>query len=426
MQTSKPTPRPKERVSTLAIDVAKIREDFPILHRQVDGRTIAYLDNAATTQKPKQVIDTLVNYYTNYNANIHRGIYRISEEATAAHEAARAKIAQFINASSPQEIVFVRGTTEAINLVAQSWGRYNLGPGDGIILTQMEHHSNIVPWQLLCKEKHSHLKYVGITDDGHLDKNDYKMQLENDGAKLVTVSHASNVLGTINPIREMIREAHKHDARVLIDAAQSVPHMPVDVQDLDCDFLAFSGHKMCGPTGIGVLFAKKELLEEMPPFHGGVEMIREVHQFDARGKDPPYKFEAGTVNIEGGIGLGAAVDYLSSVGMRNIRLHEKELTKYALETLSKIKAMKVYGPIDPMVRGGVVSFNLGDVHSHDMASLLDEDNIAVRSGQHCAQPLHERFDIPSTTRASFYLYNTEAEVDALESSLKRAAGIFKL
>src|SRR5881397_284943 len=328
MQTSKSTPRPKERVSTLAFDVAKIREDFPILHRQVDGRTIAYLDNAATTQKPKQVIDTLVNYYTNYNANIHRGIYRISEEATAAHEEARAKIARFINASSPQEIVFVRGTTEAINLVAQSWGRHNLGPGDGIILTQMEHHSNIVPWQLLCREKHSHLKYVGITDDGHLDGSDYQMQLENDGAKLVTVSHASNVLGTINPVREMIRDAHKHDSRVLVDAAQSVPHMPVDVQDLDCDFLAFSAHKMLGPTGVGVLYGKRELIERMDPFMAGGDMIKEVFKNYTHYNDIPYKFEAGTPNIADVVGFGVAIEYLENIGMEAVRQHEIDLTEY--------------------------------------------------------------------------------------------------
>src|SRR3989454_826530 len=338
MQTSKSTPRPKERASTLAFDVAKIREDFPILHRQVDGRTIAYLDNAATTQKPKQVIDTLVNYYTNYNANIHRGIYRISEEATAAHEAARAKIARFINASSPQEIVFVRGTTEAINLVAQSWGRHNLGPGDGIILT----------------------------------------------------------------------------------------HMPVDVQDLDCDFLAFSGHKMCGPTGIGVLYAKKELLDSMPPFHGGGEMIREVHMYESTWKDPPYKFEAGTTNIAGAIGLGAAVDYLNHIGMRKIRLHEQELTKYALDSLSRIKGISIYGPKDPSQREGVISFNIGDIHAHDMATLLDEDAICVRSGHHCAQPLMERLGVSATTRASFYLYNTEQEVDRLVESLEKAKKVFKL
>jgi cysteine desulfurase/selenocysteine lyase len=411
---------------TIAYNVDKIREDFPILKRVIKGKPLVYLDNAATTQKPEQVIDTLDRYYREYNANIHRGIYKISEEATAAHEEARAKVARFINAQSPEEIVFVRGTTEAINLVAQSWGRSNIGLGDGIMLTEMEHHSNIVPWQLLAKEKTASLKYVGISDDGILLKNEFQQHLENDGVKLFSVTQISNVLGTINPVRELVREAHKHHCHVLVDAAQSVPHMPVDVQDLDCDFLAFSGHKMCGPTGIGVLYAKKKLLEEMPPFHGGGEMIREVHQYEASWKEPPYKFEAGTVNIEGGIGLGSAVDYLSKIGMRHIRLHEKEVTAYALEQLGKVKGTTVYGPQDPQVRGGVVSFNLGDIHSHDMASLLDEDNIAVRSGQHCAQPLHERFGIPSSTRASFYLYNTEGEVDALVKALKRAGEIFKI
>jgi len=411
---------------TVAYNVEKIREDFPILKRVTDGKPLVYLDNAATSQKPEQVIETLVRYYREYNANIHRGIYKISEEATAAHEEARSKIARFINAQSPDEIVFLRGTTEAINLVAQSWGRANIGLGDSIMLTEMEHHSNIVPWQLLAKEKTATLKYVGITDDGALKRDDFQQHMENGGVKLFGVAHSSNVLGTINPVRELVREAHKHGCRVVVDAAQSVPHMPVDVQDLDCDFLAFSGHKMCGPTGIGVLYAKKKLLEEMPPFHGGGEMIREVHLYEASWKEPPYKFEAGTVNIEGGIGLGTAVDYLSNIGMRNIHLHERELTAYALDRLSKVNGLRMYGPEDPQVRGGVVSFNVGDIHSHDMATLLDEDNIAVRSGQHCAQPLHERFGIPSTTRASFYLYNTEEEVDRLVSSLKRAAGIFKI
>ncbi len=411
---------------TVAYNVEKIREDFPILKRVTDGKPLVYLDNAATSQKPEQVIETLVRYYREYNANIHRGIYKISEEATAAHEEARSKIARFINAQSPDEIVFLRGTTEAINLVAQSWGRANIGLGDSIMLTEMEHHSNIVPWQLLAREKTATLKYVGITDDGLLKRDDFQQHMENGGVKLFGVAHSSNVLGTINPVRELVREAHKHGCRVVVDAAQSVPHMPVDVQDLDCDFLAFSGHKMCGPTGIGVLYAKKKLLEEMPPFHGGGEMIREVHLYEASWKEPPYKFEAGTVNIEGGIGLGTAVDYLSNIGMRNIHLHERELTAYALDRLSKVNGLRMYGPEDPQVRGGVVSFNVGDIHSHDMATLLDEDNIAVRSGQHCAQPLHERFGIPSTTRASFYLYNTEEEVDRLVSSLKRAAGIFKI
>ncbi len=427
MQTSKTTTaRSREKAKTMPYDVGKVREDFPILQRQVNGKTIVYLDNAATTQKPREVIDSLVHYYSEYNANIHRGIYTISEEATSAHEEARAKVARFINASSPEEIVFLRGTTEAINLVAEAWGRQNLSPGDGIILSLMEHHSNIVPWQLLCREKRCTLKYIGITDDGHLDRADYRMQLESEGAKLVTISQMSNVLGTINPVREMIREAHKHGCRVLVDAAQSVPQMPVDVQDLDCDFLAFSGHKMCGPTGIGVLYAKKELLESMQPYQGGGEMIREVHMYDASWKDSPYKFEAGTTNISGAIGLGAAINYLNRIGMRKVRMHEEELTRYALDQMSGVKGISIYGPQDPTQRGGVISFNVGDIHAHDMATLLDEDSICVRSGHHCAQPLVERLGVPSTTRASFYLYNTIEEVDRLVESLEKARKVFKL
>lgn len=426
MQTSKTPGRTREKTRIIPYDVDKVREDFPILQRQVNGKRIVYLDNAATTQKPREVIDSLVHYYSEYNANIHRGIYSISEEATSAHEEARAKVARFINASSPQEIVFLRGTTEAINLVAQSWGRQNIGPGDGIILSLMEHHSNIVPWQQLCREKRSTLKYVGISDDGHLDRADYRAQLESGGVKLVAISQMSNVLGTINPVRELIREAHKHGACVLVDAAQSVPQMPVDVQDLDCDFLAFSGHKMCGPTGIGVLYAKRELLDSMQPYQGGGEMIREVHMYDASWKDAPYKFEAGTTNISGAIGLGAAINYLNRLGMRKVRLHEEELTRYALDQLSTVKGLSIYGPTDPAQRGGVVSFNVADIHAHDLATLLDEDSLCVRSGNHCAQPLTERLGVPSTTRASFYLYNTEEEVDRLVESLEKARKVFKL
>ncbi|HYY92254.1 MAG TPA: cysteine desulfurase, partial [Candidatus Dormibacteraeota bacterium] len=306
------------------------------------------------------------------------------------------------------------------------WGRPNIGLGDGIMLTEMEHHSNIVPWQLLAKEKGAQLKYVGVTDEGHLVQEDFRRHLENGGIKLFAVTQASNVLGTINPVREMVREAHRYDSRVLVDAAQSVPHMPVDVQDLDCDFLAFSGHKMCGPTGIGVLYAKKELLEKMEPYQGGGEMIREVHLYEASYKEPPFKFEAGTTDIAGAIGLGAAVEYLTKLGMRNIRNHEKELTSYALDKLHKIKKLEVFGPGDASSRGGVISFNLADVHAHDMASLLDEDGIAVRSGHHCAQPLMERFGLPATTRASFYLYNTEGEIDRLAESVERAGRVFKI
>jgi cysteine desulfurase/selenocysteine lyase len=407
-------------------DVEKVRHDFPILNRLINGKPLAYLDSAATTQKPRAVIDELTRFYNEYNANVHRGVYKISEEATAAYEEARAKIAHLINAASPTEIVFVRGTTEAINLVAQSWGRANVGLGDGILLTEMEHHSNIVPWQLLAKQKGAHLKYVGLTDDGHLVHDDFRQHLESDGIKLVTMTHVSNVLGTINPVREYVREAHSKDCRVLLDAAQSVPHMPIDVQDLDCDFLAFSGHKMCGPTGIGVLYAKKSILEEMPPYHGGGEMIREVHLYESTWKDPPYKFEAGTTNIAGAIGLGKAVEYVSGLGLRNIQAHEQELTEYAHDRLGKVKGLRIYGPDNPRTKSGVISFNLGDVHAHDMATLLDEDGIAVRSGHHCAQPLMEWLGVTSTTRASVYVYNNEDEIDRLVESIERAGKVFKI
>jgi cysteine desulfurase / selenocysteine lyase len=407
-------------------DVERVRADFPILRREINGRPLVYLDNAATAQKPVQVIEALDRYYNDYNANVYRGVYRISEEATAAYEKARKKIAEFINARDPSEIIFVRGTTEAINLVAHSWGRSNIGLGDGIMLTEMEHHSNIVPWQLLGRQNGATLKYIGISNEGRLFHEDFRQHLENGGVKLFAVTHVSNVLGTINPIREMVREAHKCNCHVLVDAAQSVPHMPVDVQDLDCDFLAFSGHKMCGPTGIGVLYGKSELLEKMEPYQGGGEMIREVHLYESTFKDPPFRFEAGTTDIAGAIGLGAAVDYLSKIGLRNIRSHERELTAYALDALGRLKGLKIYGPADSDTRGGVISFNLADVHAHDMASLLDEDGIAVRSGHHCAQPLMERLGTAATTRASFYLYNTEEEVDRLAESVGRAGKVFKI
>src|SRR6266705_1111362 len=411
---------------TSEYDVARVRAEFPILKREINGRPLVYLDNAATSQKPVQVIEALDRFYNQYNANVYRGVYRISEEATVAYEDARRKIAHLINAKDPSEIIFVRGTTEAINLAAHSWGRSNIGLGDGIMLTEMEHHSNIVPWQLLARDKGTQLKYVGISDHGRLVEDDFHQHLENGGIKLFAVTNTSNVLGTINPIRDMIREAHRYNCRVLVDAAQSVPHMPVDVQDLDCDFLAFSGHKMCGPTGIGVLYAKGELLETMEPYQGGGEMIREVHLYESSFKDPPFKFEAGTTDISGAIGLGAAVDYLSKVGLRNIRNHERDLTAYALDALGRLRQLRIYGPADSDTRGGVISFNLADIHAHDMASLLDEDGIAVRSGHHCAQPLMERLGVAATTRASFYLYNTEEEIDRLVGSVERAGRVFKI
>jgi cysteine desulfurase / selenocysteine lyase len=407
-------------------DVARIREDFPILQREINGRPLIYLDNAATSQKPVQVIQTLDQFYNQYNANVYRGVYRISEEATVAYEEARRKVAHLVSAKDPSEIVFVRGTTEAINLVAYSWGRSNIGLGDSILLTEMEHHSNIVPWQQLSREKGSSLKYVGISEDGRLVRDDVHQHLEAGNVKLLAITHVSNVLGTINPIRELAREAHKYGCKVLVDGAQSVPHMPIDVQDLDCDFLAFSGHKMCGPTGIGVLYGKRELLQEMEPYQSGGEMIREVHLYEATFKDAPFKFEAGTTDIAGAIGLGAATDYLSKLGLRNVRDHDKEITKYAMDALGKMKGLTMYGPADPETRGGVISFNLADVHAHDMASMLDEDGIAVRSGHHCAQPLMERLGVAATTRASVYLYNTEQEIDRLVESVERAGRVFKI
>jgi len=411
---------------TSAYDVEQVRTDFPILQREINGRPLVYLDNAATSQKPIQVIQALDQFYNHYNANVYRGVYRISEEATVAYEEARRKIAHLINAKDPSEIVFVRGTTEAINLVAHSWGRSNIRLGDSIMLTEMEHHSNIVPWQQLARENGASLKFVGISDDGRLIRDDFRQHLEAGNVKLFAATHVSNVLGTINPIRELAREAHKHGCKVLVDGAQSVPHMPIDVQDLDCDFLAFSGHKMCGPTGIGVLYGKRELLQQMEPYQTGGEMIREVHLYESTFKDSPFKFEAGTTDIAGAIGLGAATDYLSKLGLRNVRDHDKEITKYALDALGRVKGLKIFGPPDPDTRGGVVSFNLADVHAHDMASMLDEDGIAVRSGHHCAQPLMERLGVSATTRASVYLYNTEEEIDRLVESVERAGRVFRI
>lgn len=409
---------------TVAVNVRRIREDFPLLRRKVNGKPLVYFDNAATSQKPRQVIEVMNEYYRWYNANIHRGIHKLSEEATLAHEGARERIADFIGART-DEIIFTRNATEAINLVAYSWGKMHVKNGDKILLTEMEHHSNIVPWQLLAKSKGAELRYVKVTDDGYMDMDLFQREIANK-PKLFCVTHASNVLGTINPISEMARKAHGAGCTVMVDAAQSVPHMPVNVQELGCDFLAFSGHKMMGPTGIGVLWGRKELLESMEPFLGGGEMIREVHLYEAAWKDIPWKFEAGTPNIVGAIGLGAAVDYLNEIRMHNVREHEVELTAYALERLSEVPGFKLYGPREVKNRGGVISFNLADIHAHDLASILDEDGIAIRSGHHCAQPLMERFGIPAASRASFYIYNLKEEVDLLADSLERARKIFKL
>jgi len=408
----------------MALNVAKIRAEFPILKRKIGGKPLVYLDNAATSQKPKVVIAAIDRYYREYNANVHRGVHRLSEEATIAFEQSREKFARFIGAKTAKEIVFVRNATEALNLVSLSWARANLRSGDRILLTEMEHHSNIVPWQMLAKERGLKIDYVGIRDDGILDWEHFE-QLIGQRPKVLSLAHVSNALGTINPVRQMAREAHKAGAAVIVDAAQSVPHMPVDVTDLECDFLAASGHKMLAPTGTGMLYGRQDLLERMEPLMGGGEMIKEVHFQDARWNDLPWKFEAGTPNIEGVIGLGAAVDYLTKLGMQNVREHEKDITRYAVERMTGVKDLVLYGTKEIDKRGAVISFNLGDIHAHDLATILDLQGIAIRSGQHCAQPLMERLRVPATSRASFYIYNTRREVDILVRALEKARKTFK-
>jgi cysteine desulfurase/selenocysteine lyase len=410
-----------------AISVEQIRKDFPILQRKVrNNKSLVYLDNAATTQKPIQVINAITDFYTNHNSNIHRAVHALAEEATEAYEMTRDKIANFLNIKDRQEIVFVRGTTEAINLVAYAWGRQNIKEGDIVVTTEYEHHSNIVPWQLLTQEKKAKLEYIGIDDNGELVLSHLDQFLATGKVKLVAVSQMSNVLGTITDVTTIIDKCKKAGVRVLIDGAQSVPHMKVDLNAMGCDFFAFSGHKMLGPTGVGVLWAKKELLEQMAPFHGGGDMIREVHKYETTWNDLPYKFEAGTPNIADVIGFAAAIDYLTNLGMDYVRAHEIEITKYALEQLSKINGLKLYGTPDMSKRGGVISFNFADIHPHDLATIIDEDGIAIRSGHHCAQVLMEKLDIAATSRASFYIYNTKEEVDVLINSLARAARLFKL
>lgn len=409
------------------INIENIRRDFPILQRKVhNNKPLVYFDNAATTQKPIQVIDSIHNYYLNYNSNIHRAVHQLAEEATAAYELTRDKVAKFINVKSREELVFVRGTTEAINLVSYSWGRQNVQKGDIVVTTEYEHHSNIVPWQLLTKEKEAKLEYIGVDDNGELILDQLDGYLDTGRVKLVTFSHMSNVLGTITNAEEIIKRCHKKGVKVLVDAAQSVPHMKVDVQKLDCDFFAFSAHKMLGPTGVGLLWARKEILENMQPFNGGGDMIREVHKYETTWNDLPYKFEAGTPNIADVIAFSAALDYLENIGMDKVREHEIELTKYALEKMSTIKGIKLYGTSDMKKRGGVISFNLGDIHPHDLATIIDEDGVAIRSGHHCAQVLMERLDVSATSRASFYIYNTKEEVDVFIRSLNRARELFRI
>ena len=399
-------------------DIGSIRADFPILDQEHhDGVPLIFLDSAASSQKPQSVIQAIENYYRQTHANVHRGIHKLSEAATVAFEEARVKIRRFINAKSRREIIFTRNTTESINLVAYSWGRDNLKPGDVVVSSVMEHHSNIVPWQILAEQIGFTLKFLPVTDHGHLDLREYERILREEPVRLVTVAHVSNVLGTVNPIAEMAQEAHEAGAIILVDGAQSAPHMPVDVRELNADFYAFSGHKMLGPTGIGVLYGKRELLEEMSPWMGGGDMISRVSLEGSSWNELPYKFEAGTPAIAPAIGLGAAVDYLQELGMDWVHDYEQQITAYALERLSEVPQLQLFGPSDATERGGVAAFRLANHHPHDVAQLLDAQGVAVRAGHHCAQPLHHALGVQSTTRASFYIYNTPEEIDALVSGL---------
>ena len=405
------------------LDVKEIRKDFPIFQRETrPGTPLVYLDSTATSQKPLAVIEAMDSYYRRSNANIHRGVHTLAEEATSLYEQARVKIARFINAPSAHQIIYTRNTTESINLVAYSWARANLKAGDLVILTEMEHHSNLVPWQILQAERGIELDFIPVTEEGLLDLDAYRTLLSR-RPKLVSFTQMSNVLGTINPAADIIRLAHEAGAVTLVDAAQSVPHLRVDVQGLDADFLAFSAHKMCGPTGIGALYGRMELLEAMPPFLGGGDMIKEVKLRSFRPNTLPYKFEAGTPAIAEAVGFGAAVDYLSSLGMEAIAVHEHALTEYALERLEEVPGVRLFGP-DADQKGGVAAFTLEGVHPHDVAQILDQDGIAVRAGHHCAQPLHERFGLPATSRASFYLYNTKEEVDLLINGIYKVKELF--
>ncbi len=408
-----------------ALDGHAIREDFPILSRQVNGHRVVYLDSASTSQKPNAVIDAVAGFYREYNANVHRGIYEFGERSTAAYERARVEVARFINAPDSHEVVFTRNATEAINLVAYSWGRRNVARGDVIVLTEMEHHANLVPWQLLVQERDGDLEFIPITDDGllRLDVFEVLLRLK---PKLVAFTHVSNTLGTINPVREMVDMAHAAGALVLVDGAQAVPHVPVDVQAVGADFYVFSGHKMLAPMGSGALWARRELLEAMPPFLAGGEMIREVHLRRSDFNEIPWKFEAGTPAVADAVGLGAAAEYLMALGMDRVRDHEIDLVAYALDVLPReIPDVELYGPLDPDLRGGVVPFNLPGIHPHDVAQVLDRYGIAVRAGHHCTMPLHERLELAATARASFNVYSTRGDIDALVAGLKEVQRVFR-
>jgi cysteine desulfurase / selenocysteine lyase len=408
-------------VSKKKYDVNKIREDFPILKKKVHGKNLVYLDNAATTQKPTYVIDKVNEYYTTMNANIHRGVHALSQEATEAFEGARIQVKQFINALGKNQIIFTRGTTEAINLVASSYGRANVKEGDEIIISHMEHHSNIVPWQLLCKEKNAKLRVIPVNDDGELIYEEFE-KLVNERTKFISIVYVSNSLGTINPVKDIINYAHQFNIPVLVDAAQAVNHLTVDVQDLDCDFLAFSGHKIYGPTGIGVLYGKVELLEAMPPYQGGGDMISKVTFEETTYNELPHKFEAGTPDIAGAIGLGAAIEYVTKVGIDNIKEHERILLEYATQKIAQVPGLRIIGTAKE--KTSVLSFVLENIHPHDIGTFLDFEGVAIRTGHHCTQPLMKRFNIPATSRASFAMYNTKEEVDVLVSGLKKIIEVF--
>jgi len=412
---------PKLSRVVAGLDIAKIRADFPILAERINGRPLVYLDNAATSQKPRVVLDAIANYYEHLNANIHRGVHTLSVRATEAHDAARLTVKQLINAADTREIIFVRGATEAINLVAQTYGRKHVGAGDEVLITAMEHHSNIVPWQILCEEKGAHLKVAPIDDRGELILDEFA-KLIGPRTKIVAVTHVSNALGTVLPLREMIELAHRRGIPVLVDGAQAVPHFAVDVQSLDADFYAFSGHKVYGPTGIGVLYGKRALLDAMPPYQGGGDMIRSVTFEKTTYNDLPWKFEAGTPDIAGAIALGAALKYITDLGMDKIAAHENDLLVYATRAVGAIPGVQLIGTASERV--GVVSFVLDGVHPHDLGTILDREGIAIRTGHHCAQPVMERFGIPATARASFAVYNTGEEIDALVAGIRAAREVF--
>jgi cysteine desulfurase/selenocysteine lyase len=413
--------REKQLPASASFDVEKIRRDFPILKQRVHGKPLVYLDNGATSQKPQVVIDTLERYYKSENSNIHRGVHYLSELATSSYEGAREKIRQFLNAESGHEIVFVRGTTEAINLVAQSYGRTFLKAGDEIVISAMEHHSNIVPWQILCGQIGARLRVVPINHDGEFILDEYR-RLLNESTKLVSLTHVSNALGSIVPVKEAVRLAHERGVPVLLDGAQAVPHFKVDVRDIGCDFYAFSGHKVFAPTGVGVLYGKSELLEAMPPYQGGGDMISLVTFEKTHYNVLPYKFEAGTPNIAGGIGLGAAIDYLNCLNWQALCAHEHDLLAYATEALSAIETIKIIGTAKE--KAGVLSFVFDHIHAHDVGTILDQEGVAIRAGHHCAMPVMQRFGVPATARASFALYNNREDVDALMRGLHRVLKVF--